>query len=585
MDGQGSFRRPVFWTAKDVSDVAGTFGISRRPATRSCRSLPRQGLKRSAIARRPVGVPTSCPTPIERMSCGFKKDKPHWGARKIRELLVRKLDSDVRIPARSTVHAVLDRHGLVAHAHRRRRFKAEGTELSQALLPNDLWCTDFKGEFKLGNGRYCYRSTVSDQASRYLLACEALDREGSAVIQDLCATVQGARPANRHTLRQRPALRLAQRPLQTLQALSLLAQAWHCHRAHPARQSSAGMAGHERMRRTLEGRDNPAGRRQHPSAAGLLRHLRQGIQYSAAARGDRHEGASRPVRTLFKSLCRLAGLALPFPRPRHSRHQLRSHLHASQRGSTSRTCSPVKIRNQGSQIDDSIWLVSFMRQISAISIWNRGPCRPSTMRSAQIVTHVLGSNCYLCLRVVVSRPVWSDPRACNLLEKSTVCRKVRPAPFPTCSEGWANPFHRCGRPKRPRRCWASAATRWAAPRLPMTEQGVRAVVMVTVAATLPLRHVDEALDQRRRQDLDAGRDLGARDRARADTTGTMSTLFRQAADREEVGGLSLSKITPLASVASASISTVFMKIGHCCSPAGSRLLILPFRPTGPRSAG
>jgi hypothetical protein len=63
------------------------------------------------------------------------------------------LAGDVRVPSRSTVHAVLDRHGLVAHARRRHRFRAEGTALSHALLSNDLWCADFKGEFKLGDGR------------------------------------------------------------------------------------------------------------------------------------------------------------------------------------------------------------------------------------------------------------------------------------------------------------------------------------------------------------------------------------------------------------------------------------------------
>ena len=41
-------------------------------------------------------------------------------------------------------------------------------------MPNDLWCADFKGEFKLGNGRYCYPLTVTDHASRFLLLCEAL---------------------------------------------------------------------------------------------------------------------------------------------------------------------------------------------------------------------------------------------------------------------------------------------------------------------------------------------------------------------------------------------------------------------------
>jgi transposase InsO family protein len=89
--------------------------------------------------------------------------------------LVRELAGEVRIPARSTVHAVLDRHGLVKRARQRRRFTATGTELSSATTANALWCVDFKGEFRLGNGNYCYPLTVTDQASRYLLLAEALE--------------------------------------------------------------------------------------------------------------------------------------------------------------------------------------------------------------------------------------------------------------------------------------------------------------------------------------------------------------------------------------------------------------------------
>ena len=43
------------------------------------------------------------------------------------------------------------------------------------MLPNDLWCADFKGEFQLGNSRYCYPLTVTDQASRFFLVCEAFE--------------------------------------------------------------------------------------------------------------------------------------------------------------------------------------------------------------------------------------------------------------------------------------------------------------------------------------------------------------------------------------------------------------------------
>lgn len=109
------------------------------------------------------------PDAIETMIVTAKKSKPHWGARKIRELLVRKLSGDVRVPAKSTVHAILDRHGLVTHARKRQRHRAGGTALSQAMAANDSWC----GEFKLGDARYCYPLTLTDQASRFLLVCEA----------------------------------------------------------------------------------------------------------------------------------------------------------------------------------------------------------------------------------------------------------------------------------------------------------------------------------------------------------------------------------------------------------------------------
>lgn len=159
-----------------MSDVCREFGISRKTGYKIFERYKEDGLEAlTDRSRRPVRYANQLPEQIERMIVRLKKDKPHWGARKIRELLVRKLAGEVRIPARSTVHAVLDRHGLVSRARLRRRSKAEGTQLSRALLPNALWCADFKGEFRLGNGRYCYPLTVTDQASRYILACEALE--------------------------------------------------------------------------------------------------------------------------------------------------------------------------------------------------------------------------------------------------------------------------------------------------------------------------------------------------------------------------------------------------------------------------
>jgi transposase InsO family protein len=160
-----------------MSDVCRDFGISRKTGYKIFNRYKEEGLDALCDrSRRPVRYANQLPDQIERLIVETKRDKPHWGARKIRELLVRRLAGDVRIPAKSTVHAVLDRHGLVKRARQRRRGgKAEGTPLSQATRPNELWCADFKGEFKTGDGRYCYPLTVTDQASRMILACEAFE--------------------------------------------------------------------------------------------------------------------------------------------------------------------------------------------------------------------------------------------------------------------------------------------------------------------------------------------------------------------------------------------------------------------------
>ena len=78
------------------------------------------------------------------------------------------------LPARTTVFEILNRHGMVPKKRRRRAIGHPGRPTSQVLAPNDLWCADFKGEFKTGDGIYCYPLTVTDDHSRFLLGCQGL---------------------------------------------------------------------------------------------------------------------------------------------------------------------------------------------------------------------------------------------------------------------------------------------------------------------------------------------------------------------------------------------------------------------------
>ena len=123
-------------------------------------------------SRRPYRQAGRLPYQIERCILGIKREHSSWGAPKIRDKLVREF-ALVKPPAVSTVHAVLDRHGLVTRK-KRRRYKAQGTPLGSASEVNALWCADYKGEFRLGNRQYCYPLTVTDYRSRYLLSCEGI---------------------------------------------------------------------------------------------------------------------------------------------------------------------------------------------------------------------------------------------------------------------------------------------------------------------------------------------------------------------------------------------------------------------------
>src|SRR6202165_3315290 len=160
---------------EEMAALCREFAISRKTGYKIFDRYKESGLQAlTDRSRRPWRYGNQLPAQVEAAVLNLKREKPHWGARKIRERLLRRFSCEVKVPARSTIHAVLDRHGLVRHRGRPRS-RAQGTPLSLGQKPNELWCTDYKGEFLLGNKKYCYPLTVTDHASRYLLLCEALE--------------------------------------------------------------------------------------------------------------------------------------------------------------------------------------------------------------------------------------------------------------------------------------------------------------------------------------------------------------------------------------------------------------------------
>ena len=341
-----------------MTDLCVEFGISRKTGYKIYDRYKESGTEAlTDRSRRPYRYANQLPPQLEAQIVGLKTGKPHWGARKIRELLIRRLASEIKVPARSTIHAVLDRNGLVKRMGRRRN-KAHGTALSAGANPNDLWCVDFKGEFSLGNKRYCYPLTVTDHASRYLLMCQALEsvREETAI--QAFEQLFGERGLPMAIRSDNGVPFASPNALFNLSKLSVwwLRLGISIERIKPGNPQQNGR--HERMHRTLkEATTRPA----------AMNSLQQQGKFDAFIKEFNTE---RPHEALNMKVPN--DLYLPSPRPYQGIGELEYPFHDRDITVTScgRICMHRKKINLSTvlagqklgikEVDDGIWLVSFM---------------------------------------------------------------------------------------------------------------------------------------------------------------------------------------------------------------------------------
>jgi transposase InsO family protein len=164
----------VAWRANEESmaELCRRFGISRKTGYKIISRWREE--QEGALAER-SRAPRSCPWATPPEVCeeilALRRERPTWGPKKLLARLQR--DQPERCwPALSTVGQVLRRAGLVEEQRRRRR--ACPLRAGAAAAANGKWCADFKGHFLTQNNTRCDPLTVSDDFSRYLLACRAL---------------------------------------------------------------------------------------------------------------------------------------------------------------------------------------------------------------------------------------------------------------------------------------------------------------------------------------------------------------------------------------------------------------------------
>jgi transposase InsO family protein len=157
-----------------IGDLSRDYGISRKTAhklKKRWEQLGPAGLVDQS--RAPRHIPHRTPPEIVELVLGERRQHPSWGPKKLKEVLEQRTGR--QLPSASTVGEILVRAGLVEPRKVRPRAPRPATpRLVPPSAPNDVWSTDYKGQFRLGDRSYCYPLTASDLFSRFVLGIDGM---------------------------------------------------------------------------------------------------------------------------------------------------------------------------------------------------------------------------------------------------------------------------------------------------------------------------------------------------------------------------------------------------------------------------
>jgi putative transposase len=174
MDQRTQFIADHLRDSLSITELCALYGVSRKTGYKWIDRYVRHGpAGLGEQSRRPRHSPRHTSDEIVAAILDARRRHPRWGGKKLLALLHRR-HPRWDLPGRSTACDILSRHGMVPIKRQRRRLGHPGKPTSQILAPNDVWSADYKGQFRTGDGRYCYPLTVADGFSRYLLGCQAL---------------------------------------------------------------------------------------------------------------------------------------------------------------------------------------------------------------------------------------------------------------------------------------------------------------------------------------------------------------------------------------------------------------------------
>lgn len=297
---------------ESVAQLCREYGISRKTGDKFKQRFKRLGeaglLDQS---RAPNVIPHRTPPELVALIVAERNRHPTWGPKKLKHVLETRLKRV--LPAPSTIGDILTRGGLVQARVPRRRVPAQATILREAHAPNDVWCIDYKGQFRLGDRSLCYPLTLTDQRSRFILGCEAMNAISDEAAREACEEIF-RRYGLPKAIRSDNGVPFASSGLANLTQLSAywIRLGIELERIRPAHPEENGQ--HERMHRTLKSETT------RPARTNLLQQQECFDAFVEEFNRDRpHEalGMKRPAQ-VYKASPRKLPASLPDPHyPEH----------------------------------------------------------------------------------------------------------------------------------------------------------------------------------------------------------------------------------------------------------------------------
>lgn len=146
----------------NFSSLCREFGITRKTGYK-WKERYENGETLSDLSRKPATVANKTDIDTEKLIVSLRTENPGWGAKKLKQVLERQGYS---IPSAKTVNNILHRYGCISSDESAKhkpyiRFEKERC--------NEMWQTDFKGEFKMADNNYCFPLNIFDDHSRFVI--------------------------------------------------------------------------------------------------------------------------------------------------------------------------------------------------------------------------------------------------------------------------------------------------------------------------------------------------------------------------------------------------------------------------------